>query len=174
MGLHMPTYPASKKYTDESIVGLGAIRGANCTIKSIVHQNGQNIVTFEWEGTDGTKKTSEMIVEDGTPIYVWTSGNHYDFGDIVIYASCFYRCIVPNDDLEFTDLHWNEIGSPDGNYDIVSSSELLPVRFTPADRKMYYSIADAFFWLWNGYEWVSQEEKSLTEQQLNTLLAMLD
>lgn len=148
---------ASKKYTDETVVGGGAIKGKNCTIKSIVHGDGINTVTFEWTLDDGTKKTSTMVVHDGTPIYEWTSGDTYHFGDLTIYASCFYRCITENSDIEFDDTKWNEIGSPDGNYDIVQNSTLLPARFTSADRKMYYSIADGLFWLWNGYDWVIQK-----------------
>ena len=91
----------SRKYTDMSIVGLGSIRGANCTVKDIVHQDGINTVTFEWEGTDGTKKTRDMVVYDGTPIYVWESGNTYHYGDLAIYESQFYRCIVENNDATF-------------------------------------------------------------------------
>ncbi|MBR1553874.1 MAG: hypothetical protein IJ644_00600 [Oscillospiraceae bacterium] len=92
-----------------------------------------------------------------------------------IYASCFYRCITENSDTEFDDTKWNEIGSPDGNYDIVQNSALLPARFTSADRKMYYSIEDGFFWLWNGSEGVeTMNVKPLTAEQKNALLSLLD
>lgn len=144
----------SRKYTDMSIVGLGAIKGANCTVKDIVHQDGINTVTFEWTGTDGTTKTRDMVVYDGTPIYVWESGNTYHYGDLAIYESQFYRCIVENNDATFDSTKWNEIGSPDGNYDIVQSVNLLPARFTAADRKLYYVIDENCFYLWNGTAWV--------------------
>lgn len=150
----------SKKYTDETAIEFGGLKGAACTIKTIVHQNGRNVVTFEWKNSAGETRESEMIVYDGTPIYVWESGNTYHYGDLVIYASCFYRCITENSDVEFDDTKWNEIGSPDGNYDIVQDSTLLPPIFTAADRKMYYSIADENFWLWNGAAWVEQEKLS--------------
>ena len=149
------SYILSRKYTDMSIVGLGSIRGANCTIKDIVHQDGINTVTFEWTGTDGTKKTRDMVVEDGTPIYVWESGNTYHYGDLAIYESQFYRCIVENSDVTFDDTKWNEIGSPDGNYDIVQSRALLPARFTAADRKLYFVIDECIFYLWDGTQWVA-------------------
>jgi hypothetical protein len=148
------SYILSRKYTDNAIVGLGSIRGANCTIKDIVHQDGINTVTFEWEGTDGTTKTRDMVVYDGTPIYVWESGNTYHYGDLAIYESQFYRCIVENNDATFDSTKWNEIGSPDGNYDIVQSVNLLPARFTAADRKLYYVIDENCFYLWNGTAWV--------------------
>lgn len=149
------SYILSRKYTDMSIVGLGSIKGANCTVKDIVHQDGINTVTFEWEGTDGTKKTRDMVVYDGTPIYVWESGNTYHYGDLAIYESQFYRCIVENSDATFDDTKWNEIGSPDGNYDIVQSKALLPARFTAADRKLYFVIDECIFYLWDGYQWVA-------------------
>lgn len=158
------SYILSRKYTNETAMQFGGLKGANCKVKSIVHQDGQNVVTFEWKNDDGETRTSVMQVYDGTPIYVWESGNHYNYGDLVIYASSFYRCVFENSDTEFDATKWNEIGSPDGNYDIVEDSSLLPPRFTAADRKMYYSIADSAFWLWDGNQWVFQAAGALTSQ----------
>ena len=156
MSFSVTTYALSKKYTEETCDQFGYLKGANCKVKSIVHQDGQNIITFEWKNDEGETRESEMIVLDGTPIYVWTSGDTYHYGDLVIYASAFYRCIRENSDVMFDDTKWNEIGSPDGNYDIVQNSSLLPARFTSADRKLYYSIADGYFWLWDGDSWEPQ------------------
>lgn len=153
-------YAIAKKYTDETAIQFGGLKGASCTIKSITHQNGRNIVIFEWQNNQGYTRESEMIVKDGTPIYEWQSGDHYEYGDLAIYQSDFYRCITPNDDVEFDATKWNEIGSPDGNYDIVQNSSMLPPIFTAADRKMYYSIEDENFWLWNGSAWNEQEKLS--------------
>ena len=151
------SYVLNKKYTDDSIIGLGSIKGANCTIKSVTKRDGITTVVFEWLANDNvTKETTSIQVADGTPIYTWEPNDDYEYGDLVIYESCFYRCIVPNHDSTFDDTHWNEIGSPDGNYDIVEKASDLPVRFTPADRKMYYVIDEQSFYLWNGTEWVSQ------------------
>lgn len=153
-------YVLAKKYTDETAIQFGGLKGASCTIKSITHQNGRNIVIFEWKNNQGETRESEMIVNDGTPIYVWEAGNHYEYGDLAIYKSCFYRCIIANEDVEFDATKWNEIGSPDGNYDIIQNNSLLPPVFTSADRKMYYSIEDENFWLWNGSSWNEQEKLS--------------
>lgn len=150
------SYLLSRQFVKQSLIGMGALKGSPCQIKGIVHQDGINTVTFEWEGTDGSKRESDMIVYDGTPIYVWESGNHYNYGDLAIYASCFYRCIQENSDREFDDTKWNEIGSPDGNYDIVQSRDLLPPRFTAADRKLYFVIDESVFYLWNGVQWEVQ------------------
>ena len=171
MAIDTVTYAAARKYTDKTAIGLGGLKGAPAIIKNIVHKDGINTVTFEWTGTNGAKETRDMVVYDGTPIYVWESGNTYEYGDLVIYASAFYRCITKNSDSTFDDTKWNEIGSPDGNYDIVADSTLLPTRFTAADRKMYYSIEDQCFWLWNGIEWQDQHPKTITETQIRALFA---
>ena len=68
MGLNILTLGSSKTYTDESLLGLGALKGAPCTIKSITEVDGGQKVTFEWTGTSGTKQTSEMIVKNGVSI----------------------------------------------------------------------------------------------------------
>ena len=156
MGVNAATYVLSKKYTDETAEQFGGLKGASCKIKSIVKSNGRNTVTFEWKNDSGETRESTMTVLDGTPIYEWQSGDHYVYSDLVIYASAFYRCTTENEDVEFDATKWAEIGSPDGNFDIVQTSEMLPVIFTAADRKMYYCIEDEDFYLWNGTAWVKQ------------------
>jgi len=163
------TYALCRKYVQKTADALGAVKGANCRIKSITHQDGVNTVTFQWTGISGAIEERDMVVYDGTPIYVWESGDTYHYGDLCIYASCFYRCITENSDTEFDSTKWNEIGSSDGNYDIVENADLLPARFTSADRKMYFSIADGCFYLWNGTEWALQQPKSITIQQIDEL-----
>lgn len=165
MGLSgIKAYALSRKYTDKSILGItGALAGKNCTIESATKSDGLTTIVFKWTADDGTVRRTTIEVEDGTPIYVWESGNSYEYGDIAIYESCFYRCITANSDVVFDDTKWNEIGSPDGNYDIVQSESLLPTRFTSADRKMYYVIDEWCFFLWNGAEWVSQKTLRQTD-----------
>ena len=68
MGLEILTLGSSKTYTRESLLGLGALKGAPCTIKSITEVDGGQKVTFEWTGTSGTKQTSEMTVKNGVSI----------------------------------------------------------------------------------------------------------
>ena len=167
--MDMVSYILSKSYTKKSLDGMGALRGSPATIKSIEHKDGVNKVTFEWTAISGTKYEQVMEVYDGTPIYVWEAGNTYKYGDLVIYSSQFYRCIVENSDSTFNETHWNGIGSPDGNYDIVEDSTLLPTRFTAADRKMYYSIDDQCFYLWDGTKWSEQYPKCITKQQIDDL-----
>ena len=169
MGLSAVTYALARHYTDETAIQFGGLKGAPCKIKSIVKENGQNIITFEWKNDAGDTRESKLYVEDGTPIYTWESGYSYQYGDLVIYTSCFYRCIVPNSDTTFDETKWNAIGSPDGNYDIVATKSLLPVRFTSADRKMYYTIDEGIFYLWNGTEWVPQYPPTISNDEIDDL-----
>lgn len=163
MAIDIVTLAVSKKYTDNTIIGLGGLKGAPAIVKDIVHQNGVNIVTFEWTGIDGTKQTREMTVYDGTPIYIWESGNTYKSGDLAIYSFKFYICLTGNSDIIFDSTKWNEIGggSVDGDYGIVENSSLLPRGFSASDRKMYYSIEDQCFWLWNGQKWKKQHPDTI-------------
>lgn len=151
------SYILSKNYTNETAIQFGGLKGASCQIKSVEKLDGQNIITFLWKNDNDETRETKVYVDDGTPIYVWEAGDHYNYGDLVIYTSCFYRCIQPNSDSTFDETKWNAIGSPDGNYDIVQNSSLLPSRFTPADRKIYYSIDERMFWLWTGNDWEAQQ-----------------
>ena len=56
MGLSAVTYALSKKYTEDSLIGIGALKGAPCKIKSIIKENGENIITFEWLDNDFNRR----------------------------------------------------------------------------------------------------------------------
>ena len=148
------SYILSKKYTNETAIQFGGLKGANCQIKSAVKQDHQNIITFQWKNDEGEIRENTIIVEDGTPIYLWKPGNRYIIGDIAIYNNCFFYCIVNNADTVFDDTNWIGIGSPDGNWDIVEHASELPMIFTLQDRKIYYAIEEQAFYLWNGLNWV--------------------
>jgi len=109
MGLSVVTYALSKKYTDATAVGMGGLKGAPCTIQSIVKSNGQNIITFEWEDKNGVTYTDTMTVSDGTPIYTWQSGHSYNSQDLVVYNNSLYYCITPNSDVVFDKTKWSLI-----------------------------------------------------------------
>ena len=78
-------YVLSKKYTDKSIEGLGAIKGADCRIESITPTKDGNIVVFSWTGTNGTKETANLNVKNGISITKVTVDNNnnliIDFSD---------------------------------------------------------------------------------------------
>ena len=55
----------ANKYTDETVIGGGAIKGKNCTIASVTDIEGGKRVTFMWTLDDGTEKTTFMDVMNG-------------------------------------------------------------------------------------------------------------
>lgn len=54
-----------KSYISKTLVGMGALKGASCQIKSIVKTGNLNTVTFVWTDTEGTSTESTMLVYDG-------------------------------------------------------------------------------------------------------------
>ena len=59
------TYALSKKYVAKSLDGLGALKGANCTIKSTTEKDDGVELVFEWVGNSGTKETTTILVKNG-------------------------------------------------------------------------------------------------------------
>ena len=102
MSLSLETYAKSKKYTDETVVGGGAIKGKNCTIDSITPITGGNRVTFKWTLDSGTVQTDTMDVMDGEDgkgikrvyineedhlIIVYDDDTTSDAGEVIVYSS---------------------------------------------------------------------------------------
>ena len=54
-----------RTYVDETLVGMGALKGAPCTIKSITSEDGVHTVQFEWVDADGDSHTDDLVVSDG-------------------------------------------------------------------------------------------------------------
>ena len=165
-------YSLSRKYVDETLVGMGALKGAPCEVASIVSNNGITTITLQWTDTAGTVHIDNFDVKDGkdgTPIYSWESGHAYKVGDLAIFSNQFYLCTTDNSDTVFNPAHWSGIGSSDGKYDIVNATTDLPMSFGPTDRKMYFVISEGLFYLWDGTAWVSQQEKSITNAEIDAL-----
>ena len=59
------TYALSKKYTQKSLDGLGALKGANCTIKSTTEKDDGVELVFEWVGNSGAIETTTILVKNG-------------------------------------------------------------------------------------------------------------
>ena len=65
MGLSITTLALARKYTKDSLIGLGAVKGAPCTITNIIENPDEIIVTFGWEGTDGSSQSSTITIPTG-------------------------------------------------------------------------------------------------------------
>ena len=57
----------AKGYVDDSLDGLGAVKGSPCTLKQITDIDGGHRITFEWIGTSGASETSSIDVKNGDP-----------------------------------------------------------------------------------------------------------
>lgn len=62
------TYALAQKFTEDTVVGLGAVKGANCLVSDISESSDSNAITFKWIGNDGTEQTSVMHVQNGVSI----------------------------------------------------------------------------------------------------------
>ena len=58
-------YILSKKYTNDTVIGMGAIKGAACQVQSINKVNKTTTITLEWEDNLGTSHTQAFDIEDG-------------------------------------------------------------------------------------------------------------
>ena len=66
MAIDILTLSLARSYTKASLNGLGALKGANCTVKDITTTATGSTVTFEWTGNDGSTQTSQLNIENGT------------------------------------------------------------------------------------------------------------
>ena len=65
MAIDVLTLAIRRKYTQQTANALGAVKGAPCTIESIVDTGDANVVTFGWTGSDGAHQTSTMTIPHG-------------------------------------------------------------------------------------------------------------
>lgn len=63
--MDIETFALAKKYTDESLLGGGAVAGKNCIIEDITDITGGQRITFKYTLDDGTVKTRTMDVMNG-------------------------------------------------------------------------------------------------------------
>lgn len=71
----------SRKYTDEEVLGGGAIKGKNCTIESTEEVEGGQNITFKWTLDDGTVRRTTIFVKDGEQGEPGEKGDKGDKGD---------------------------------------------------------------------------------------------
>lgn len=65
------TLAVAKSFTSKSLIGLGALRGANAIVKDVVDVPEGKKLVFEWTATDGvTKETREVLLPVGAALNV--------------------------------------------------------------------------------------------------------
>ena len=56
----------AKTYVNQTVIGMGALKGAPCQIKSIVENPaGVWTITFQWQDTTGATHTDALVLHDG-------------------------------------------------------------------------------------------------------------
>lgn len=61
----LQAYVLSKKYTKQSLDGVGALKGAPCTIKSTTETDEGTIVVFGWTDNNGITQETTILVKNG-------------------------------------------------------------------------------------------------------------
>lgn len=112
MSISLETLALSKSYTKKSIIGLGAIKGANCQILQIVDNgDGTHTITFLWKDTSDASHTSDLIVKDGeTPTIVTqaiTGGHQVTFTTTDPAQSETFNVMDGEDGVSITDVDVN-------------------------------------------------------------------
>ena len=81
------TYALAKSYIDKALLGVGALKGAPCTIKSQTETDDSYIITFEWTDTSGASQTSELTIkkpEDGFSPTITENENNTDIFEKIL------------------------------------------------------------------------------------------
>lgn len=73
----------SKKFTSDSLEGVGAIAGKPCQIQSVTDITGGKRVTFLWVDNSDVEHTSTMDVMNGDD-YTLTTQDKTDIANIVL------------------------------------------------------------------------------------------
>ena len=66
--MDIATLAAAKRYTNETVIGMGALKGAPCTVKSVTPVTGGNEVILSWTATDGSVTETSFVVKDGVSV----------------------------------------------------------------------------------------------------------
>ena len=81
MAIDKKAYALANGYTDETVIGGGAIKGKNCTISKIEDIDGGHRITFGWTLDNGTTKSQTLDVKDGADGYTPVKGVDYFDGE---------------------------------------------------------------------------------------------
>ena len=80
-------YILSKKFTKDTVVGMGAIQGAPCEVQSINKVGDTTTVTLKWEDTSGTTHTDSFDILDGEDGISVSNANINSTGNLIITLS---------------------------------------------------------------------------------------
>lgn len=61
-------YVLSRKYTEMTAIGLGAVKGKNAVLEKVEPVEGGQALTFRWTGDDGTVQRRTISISDGVGV----------------------------------------------------------------------------------------------------------
>ena len=62
------SYALSRKYIEEALVGIGALKGVPCEVQSVNKVDTTTTVTLKWTDTSGVDHTTSFDIEDGISV----------------------------------------------------------------------------------------------------------
>ena len=80
-------YAIAKKYTNDTVIGLGGIKGKNCIIQSAIKTNGITDVIFQWTDDNEEVQTTSIQVADGKDDIVITNVDVNEFNHLICMLS---------------------------------------------------------------------------------------
>lgn len=66
--MDIQTYAILKKYINNSLIGIGALKGAPCEVDGISKTNGITTITLKWTDTTGVDHFDSFDIEDGVGV----------------------------------------------------------------------------------------------------------
>lgn len=85
--MDIASYAAARKYVDKTLDGLGALKGAPCTVKSITDIQGGTRITLEWTSDSGVKQQQSFDVMDGDTGVSISSVEINNSGHVIVHYS---------------------------------------------------------------------------------------
>jgi len=70
------TYSLLSKKIKDTLVGMGALKGAPCEVKSVERDGGVTTITLKWTDTTGTEHTTAFDINDGVSVTNATINNN--------------------------------------------------------------------------------------------------
>lgn len=75
-------YGALRNYIDQTLIGMGAIKGASAQLSNVYDPDaGTNTMTWTWEDNTGVEHTTTMVVYDGPQGDIGPKGDNGDTGE---------------------------------------------------------------------------------------------
>lgn len=62
------TYALSKKYTEDTVIGLGALKGSPCVVKKVEELDEGVTITLGWTALDGQERETSFTVANGVGV----------------------------------------------------------------------------------------------------------